>query len=122
MVGMGDDAVVRLKPADTVGARFEIDDLPGRADHEIRRARASGIGHWSQRLLESLRVQHFPAAHMERFLIWVAAVVGRGETVFDEADPAFVDAHFPASDPGLGEADEARLRRSARAQDESAAM
>src|SRR5438093_547435 len=50
------------------------------------------------------------SAHMKRFLVRIAAIVTRGETVFDQGDPAFVYAHFSAGDAGLGEAHEARLR------------
>src|SRR6516164_10820495 len=55
-------------------------------------------------------------------LIGIAAVVARGETVFDQADPAFVDAHLAARDPGLGEADETRRSLSPRAQHKGAAV
>src|SRR5262249_57556835 len=69
-----------------------------------------------------LRVQHLAAPRVERLLIGVAAVVARGETVFDQADAAFVDPHFPAGDPGFGEADETRRSLSPRAQHKGAAI
>ena len=120
---MGDDAVLRVEAAYVVGARLDIDDVAaGRADHEIGRAGARRVGHRPRRLIKSLRVQHLAAAHVERLLIGIAPVVARGETVFDQADPAFVDAHFSAGDPGLGEADEARRSLSPRAQHKGAAM
>ena len=108
---MGDHAVLRIKPAHMVGARFDVDDFPaGRADHEISRAGARRIRYRPPRILEALRIQHLPAAHVKRILVRIAAIVARGETVFDETDAAFVDPHFSAGDPGLGEAHEARLR------------
>jgi len=44
MVGMGDDAVAWMQRRDVIGARFKVDDLPRRADHEIGRARARRVG------------------------------------------------------------------------------
>ena len=94
----------------------------GRADDEIGRAGARRVGHRPRRLVESLGVQHLPAADMERRAIGIAAVMARGQAVLDQADPAFVDAHLAAGDPGLGEADEARLVLAPGAQHEGAPM
>ena len=92
------------------GLVFDIDDLAaGRADDEIGRAGARRVGHRPRCLVEALGIQHLPAAYVERRPIGIAAVVARGQAVLDEADPAFVHAHLAAGDPGLGEADEARL-------------
>src|SRR5215831_13493194 len=123
MVRMGDDSVFRVEAAHVVWARLDIDEVAaGRADHEIGRAGARRVGHRPRRLIKSLHIEHLAAAYMERLLIGIAAVVARGETVFDHADPAFVDPHFSAGDPSLGEADETRLPLSPRAQHEGAAM
>src|SRR5499427_5736470 len=75
-----------------------------------------------RRVLKSLRVQHLAAPHVERLLVGIAAVVARGETIFDQADPALVDPHFAAGDPGLGETDETRRFLSPGAQHEGASM
>ena len=55
-------------------------------------------------------------------MVRIAAIVAGGEPVLDQADPAFVDAHFSARDAGLGKADETRLPRSPRLQDEGASV
>jgi hypothetical protein len=91
--------------------RLDIDDVSSsRADDDIGRAGSRRVGQRPRRRIEALRIQHLPAAHVKRFLVRIAAIIARGEAVFDQADAAFVDAHFSARDSGLGEAHEARLR------------
>src|SRR5262249_54505180 len=51
------------------------------------------------RILEALRIQHLPAAHVKRILVRIAAIVARGEAVFDETPPHSLTPIFPPAIP-----------------------
>src|SRR3984893_14220107 len=121
MIGMGDDAVLRMETAGVIGTGLDIDDFAAaRAEQEIRRAGARRLERHKHRLVQRLRIEHLAAAHVERLAIGMTPVSARSEPVLDEADAAFVDAHLAAGDPGFRETDEARLVRAFHLQHETA--
>src|SRR5262249_31183128 len=123
MIGMGDNAVLRVDLARVIGARFDVTERPpGRAYDEIAGAGARAFHEGTQRLVETLRVEHFAAAHVEWLPIRMLSVIAGGKTVFNKSDSALVDPHLAAGDPGFGKADEAWRIFAMRAQHEGAAM
>ena len=109
MVRMGDDAVAGKSRLAWSGLVSTSTIVPPASPMTKLAEQVRGVRRHRRRpLLEAFRVQHLPAAHVERFAIGIAAVVARCQPVLDQADAALVHAHLAARDPGLGQADEAR--------------
>src|SRR5262249_61012043 len=87
MIGMGDNAVLRVDLARVIGARFDVTERPpGRAYDEIAGAGARAFHAGTQRLVETLRVGHFPAAHGEWLPIRMLSVIALGKTCLNKSD------------------------------------